>query len=654
MSRFDQFSDAVHLRYESMKSDELYVVDIEDIYASYLAAFPEGSNPIFRERTEHDCQTCKQFIRRIGRVVSIKNGSIFTVWDECEELPYPYNTVGAAMAALVRQAPIKGIFRSKEMRYGLAYNFDNKMDQKWEHFHGDVAKKHHSNEPDAAIGSARISFQLFKRGLTELNFDSIKDVLELIDNNGLYRGEEHKSALISFQCYITDYELSGKSDLYVWENLHQRHAAFRNTVIGSLIVDLSDGMDIDNAVRMFESKVAPQNYKRSSSVITPRMIEDAVGKLEALGLEGAVHRRFARIEDVSVNDVLFVDNSVQERMRDGLRGTLMEAAEVPSVDIKNAATITVDEFVRIVVPKAESIHVLVENRHQGNFVSLTGGDGPERLFKWGNNFAWSYDGEVTDSIKEKVKRAGGRVEGTSLRVSLSWFNYDDLDLHSETPYGHVYYIHKAGILDVDMNAGSGDTREPVENQSFFGRLQDGPYRFYVNQYSLRENKDFGFTVEVEFDGKVEQLSYPRKVMGIVQALTLDVKNGKVINFKPCANMTIGSAGIEKWGVKTETLVRVNSLMLSPNHWSGQEVGSKHWFFMLKDCHNDQPVRGIYNEFLRGDLNEHRKVFEVLSGKTKCQPTPDQLSGIGFTKGRDQSLKIVTRDKGRNRAFNVLF
>ena len=56
----------------------------------------------------------------------------------------------------------------------------------------------------------------------------------------------------------------------------------------------------------------------------------------------------------------------------------------------------------------------------------------KNMLKWGNNFSWAYNGEVTDSIKEKVKRAGGNVEG-DIRCSLSWFNGDDLDAHCEQP-----------------------------------------------------------------------------------------------------------------------------------------------------------------------------------------------------------------------------
>ena len=47
------------------------------------------------------------------------------------------------------------------------------------------------------------------------------------------------------------------------------------------------------------------------------MIDAAVTTLKDLGLESAVERRFARIEDVNVNDVLFVDNAVRGKALPG-------------------------------------------------------------------------------------------------------------------------------------------------------------------------------------------------------------------------------------------------------------------------------------------------------------------------------------------------
>ena len=41
---------------------------------------------------------------------------------------------------------------------------------------------------------------------------------------------------------------------------------------------------------------------------------------------------------------------------------------------------------------------------------------------------------MTDGVTQRVEAAGGNVHA-ELRVSLSWYNFDDLDLHAVTPDG---------------------------------------------------------------------------------------------------------------------------------------------------------------------------------------------------------------------------
>ena len=59
-------------------------------------------------------------------------------------------------------------------------------------------------------------------------------------------------------------------------------------------------------------------------------------------------------------------------------------------------------------------------------------------------------------------------------------------------------------------------------------------------------------------------------------------------------------------------------------------GNKHYFFILDGAHNDSQARGFFNEFLTDDLRDHRKVFEVLGSKMKCEKSDNQLSGLGFS------------------------
>lgn len=658
MLNFPAFSAAVSARFAQMSTEELYVADVDtDLFTAYLLFFPEGTNPIFRTNTEHDCSCCKQFIRNVGAVVTADGG---TVWDT-PGLGHPYDLVSAAMAALVRAAPIKTVFRTKESKYGTPFNFDTKTEQRWDHFHATIATRHRSNDAATIRGQIESAQQVLRRGLDELKDEAIDTVIDLIDSNSLYRGAEHLEAVKAFRELKRGYSAAPDKARYVWSKIDDRAARFRNTVIGTLVTDLSESVELERAVRSFESKVAPQNYKRTSALITPRMIDEATSKLNELGLESAINRRHAKLSDVSVNDVLFVDNSVQSQMRDGLAGLLMEEVKAPKVDVKNATPISMDDFLRDVVPTASSISVLLENRHLGNFVSITApveGD-TGRLFKWGNDFAWSYDGEVTDSIKQRVKAAGGKVDAR-FRVSLAWSNYDDLDLHCRTPRGHIYYGTRTdssgGKLDVDMNI-SPTTREPVENIFWNGVIPDGQYAFSVNQFTKRESTNIGFELDFEFDGERHTYRYDKGLVAratFTDAIVVTVRNNRMISLDVNSGMIGGSRSTEKWGVTTETLVPVDTLMSSPNYWGGQTIGNLHWFFILKGCKNPDPVRGIYNEFLRGELEPHRKVFEVLGAKTKCPPADEQLSGVGFSSTRGDSVTVVVKGTNLNRAFNIRF
>lgn len=649
---FTRFSEPVRKRFEAMSKRELYVVDVDGdaLFAAYLAAFPPGTNPVVKERTEHDCQTCRRFIRNLGRLVTIRDGQVGTVW-ECEDLPEPYCTVAAALDKVVREAPVRTVFRTKELLFGEAHNYHPTTIRRYDHFSGKVAARHRTDDADTQRGEREAAFQVFRRGLQEIRRADLDAVLDLIDANGLYRGAEHKDAVEGFHDLLRRCPPREQGDLFAWEHLDHKHARFRNTVIGTLLTDLAEGKDLEQAVKAFEVKVAPANYKRPTAVITQKMVEQAVQTITDLGLHGALARRYARLSDISVNDVLFVDTSARARMRgaDPVAALLADAVKKTPPDLKRASKVTADEFVRDILPGTKSLEVFVENRHQGNFVSLTGADGPERPFKWDNNFAWAYDGDVTDSVKQRVKAAGGNVNAL-LRVSLSWFNTDDLDLHALLPDGsHIYYVNKAGILDVDMNA-SNLVRNPVENLAF-NLLRDGVYAIQVHQYRMRETADVGFAIEVEYGGQVHQHSYSKAVRQgeRVECFKLHVESGRLVKVETA--LPGGSVSQEKWGVKTETLVPVQLVCHSPNHWGDSKVGAKHLIFALQGCKNPGSTRGIFNEYLRSDLDKHRKVFEVLASRTKVPYSDEQVSGVGFTAARGDSVTVVVDAK---RAYTLMF
>jgi hypothetical protein len=484
------------------------------------------------------------------------------------------------------------------------------------------------------------NYDVLKRSVEDISEAAIEIVLDLIEQNSLYRGEEHKRTVTSLLEVKRQYDAADNKELFLWSmSTELRHGSrFKNTVIGTLLDDISSGVELEKAVKSFEAKVAPANYKRPKALITQKMIDNAQQKVKDLNLVDSLSRRYAKTEDISVNNVLFADRSSKKVMRD-VFDELTPTSKNDKKNFDKVEEISIEDFVNKVLPKTESLEMLVENKHTGNLFSLVAPeyDAAESLFKWDNGFSWTYNGEVTDSIKERVKSAGGNVEG-DVRVSLSWFNKDDLDIHVVEPNQEIFFgnkrsYHTDGRLDIDMNACGRFSREPVENVYWKDKSQmdAGDYRVFVNNYTKRETNDVGFDVELDILGESRTFSYNQAVRcnENIDVVTFNVSRTGEITVKE-EHLPSSARSTEVWNISTENFQKVNMVMLSPNHWDDLSIGNKHYFFVLDGCKNPDKARGFYNEFLRDDLNEHRKVFEVLASKMKGEYTDNQLSGIGFS------------------------
>jgi hypothetical protein len=396
--------------------------------------------------------------------------------------------------------------------------------------------------------------------------------------------------------------------------------------------------------------VAPTNYKRPTALITKGMIQKAQAKIEELGFTTALERRYATIEDITINNILFADRQAKKAMNvfDELASRVPENTK----KLDKVEEVSIEDFISKILPKAESIDVLFENRHAGNLLSLIAPVDPtaKTMFKWPNNFSWSYAGELTDSIKERVKKAGGRVEA-DLRCSLSWFNFDDLDLHLIEPGGNeIYYGSKSsyrtgGQLDVDMNAGSGTSRNAVENIFYpdRSRMPEGTYTLVVNNFAQREMIDIGFEAEIEFDGVIHSFAYAKAVRNKENITVAKFRYTHRKGIELIESLPSTQASKLIWSIPTQTFHRVNVVMLSPNHWDDRTVGNKHYFFMLDGCLNEGKARGFFNEFLTDALTPYRKVFEVVGSKMKTEESDRQLSGLGFSS--TQRNHLLCRVKG---------
>lgn len=639
---FINFKSAVAKQFERMAKHDLFRADVsgDALWDTYLNSYLPEDNPIYRTRREYDCSCCRQFIRAVGNVVAVIDGKIETIWSvDLDELGF--QQVALAMNELVSTAPIVDAFLHYEKTAGTNKNFEQLTDgsaKAWEHFFVNIPAKFVL--PSAAIATKlndhRTAHAVLKRGLEEIKLDAIDTVLELVKQGSLYRGEEHVFALKEFK-KLKAVPLTSDQMWPAAMTLPDSVSRIRNTSIGTLLIALSEGAELEDAVKAFENMVAPANYKRPTALVTKAMVDKAKAAVEELGLTSALERRYATLADISVNNVLFADRSARKLMADSpFDGVATKP--VGKEAFLRTEEIPIDKFLADILPSATSLEVMFENQHAGNLVSLVAPADATALpmFKWGNRFSWSYNGDVADSIKERVKKAGGAVEG-DLCCRLAWDYADDLDFHMVGPGGeHVYYgnrrrpQHNGGVLDVDANGCDGLRDDPCENIVYADkrRMADGVYRLAVNNFS-RRSSGTGFEVEVDCEGQVHHMSFAGVLAGGKTVNVAEIaKSGLTLTVKCLLDSTAMSR--DAWGLKTQQFHRVNALMLSPNYWDGEGVGNKHYFFMLDGCRNEGQARGFYNEFLRSDLDVHRRVLEMVGAKMKTETGGEQLSGLGFS------------------------
>ena len=665
---FDEFEFNFLLMAEGASALFELDADKEELWELYLNSIPAEENGIFRKRRHFDCSSCRNFIRKAGNLAAIRDNQLKTIWDfETDDVRQPALT---ALSEYLRDKPVANVFYSDSAKIGTRRNFERLEDgtiHTWDHFALTVPNFSVIGKEDIPSYKARSrdTQAVFRRSLTELSEDSVRTVLELIAQNSLYKGEEWEYALKEFLKYKNDFmrlQTERERELFAWEKSVAAGGAvgrIRNHSMGTLLIDISAGTALDEAVRKYEAIVAPSNYKRPKPIFTQEMLDAAKKELSALGYMHSLARRHATLDDITVNNILFSNRDAAARIAgsaDDIFAAMAKEAKTPERQFTRVEEVAIGDFIEKVLPTASEIEVYFESRHSPNMVSLIAPLHPESktMFKWDNGFSWAYSGNLADSaLRRNVAKAGGNVEG-ALRFSIQWndtgeYDPNDLDAHCREPNGffHLYFGNKydqttGGCLDVDIINPKHNV-PAVENITWpaIGRMIPGKYRFSVHGYTIR-GKSSGFRAEIEFGGEIYAFDY-RQPVGKSQSVDVaDVflENGA---FRIDAKLPYQNASREIWGLSTNRFIPVSTIMYSPNYWDGQRgVGNRHYFFMLKNCVNPESPNGFYNEFLREDLMKHKNFLAALGGKMAVEAAADQLSGLGFSSTKHDELVVKVK------------
>lgn len=710
---FKEFNKQIQQQFTKMcQTGKLFKSNISgsQVWKLYLESFKPEHNKIFRdpESSEHNCNCCHNFIRRYGNIVSINSeGNLESIFSNITNAgEYTDSTI--ACANLLENSQIQDVFFEtfQELDRNLNYESCKKTQEVFQlgvkanlkkytkeeadkfgvvntttvyeftHFNVQLPKQFvlfDGRSIEAVMAHYRDKYSVFKRAMEEIPLDTLQLVRDLINQGSLLDGTAHLHSINemiksveSLGCDIAYYKDS--LDNWFWQisySLDERVAKFKNTLIGVLCTELAEGMELNKACENWNKRVDPINYHKVTAPITQRQIQEAKKFVEENGYTESFDRKLATIDDIKVSEILHSNVGTGEIQKvsifDNVKST---STRHKRTEFDKVEEVAIEKFMKDILPSCTSVEAYLENRMEGNLVTITKAsqDISKPIFKWNNNYSWTFNGNLAgkSQIKEAVKTAGGKVDGV-LRFSIMWAdgNQDDSDLDAhciEPNQNRIYFSQKHspytnGQLDVDIQHPHG--KLAVENITYpsLTKMKDGKYEMIIHQYNSRGSK--GFKAEIEFNGELYSYDYNNSVSGYVKVATITLKNSEftIQHNLPC---TKGN-GVNKeiWNLETNNFHKVNLMCLSPNHWGNNKVGNLHYMFMLDKCKCDNQVRGFHNENLIPELLQHKKVMEVLGSTAMIEPTEKQLSGIGFNSTVKDEL--IVKCKGNfNRVLKLKF
>jgi hypothetical protein len=414
-SLFDAMAEQVR---ESLNNNtgQLFTTDAPDLFEIYINALPG-------DRQHHMCNTCKDFLRRYGGLVTIEESGITVpvMW----EFPTSgfYGDAVAALRNAVKFAKVTGPFVTSETRLG------NGRTGEWTHF-SVTNPNPHRNKTKAAhevVAEKLEDFRTVQRALGEYTQAMLEQAVTLLKSDHLYRQEKvigPAKWLLALQEIRKIRDQRVRHNL-MWREIASAPAGFchpRSSMIGTLLDDLKDGYDFDSVQKRFAAKMHPLQYQRPSAPPKAGNIAVAEKRVEQLGIHRSLLRRYARVEELKAD---WTPTPSREEKTDGVFGHLKAKAPVTAMQLPKT-TMTWVKFQATVLPDARKIEALMKTSAMP-FVALVTAVDPDSppIIQWDteeqrNPVSW-YLWHGANYSKEWGLRGGSYVEVTAITKNPAWW-----------------------------------------------------------------------------------------------------------------------------------------------------------------------------------------------------------------------------------------
>lgn len=341
----------------------LFRVKLErnELFEKYLSLFEENI------RQDYNCACCKSFLRRYGGLViidSVTGKTTSAMWRTEEEFTPTsgmafFNPILKELADIVEAAEVD-------------YYFTRKLDQVhigtlskggFQHFFIDANAVEKSAPFSTMTTEAkRQDFKSLKNNLKRFDLSIASPALMFFEaDKDMKSHTKHRNTLNKFKELAEKYAANKNPKMqanFIWDAISSVDKGLiniGNTVVGRFMEHLMTDFTLEQAKSEFLKAVDPLRYFHPTAAASAGTIVAAEKLFAELGLESALNRRFARLDEIPRK--LWEPTEKSIGVKEGIFASLKpKEDEKKSVTI-DAGVITWAVFERDYLPKADSIKV---------------------------------------------------------------------------------------------------------------------------------------------------------------------------------------------------------------------------------------------------------------------------------------------------------
>lgn len=451
----------------------------QQVWDKYLQGFTDVEDPVFRdpESSSHNCNNCKNFVRRYGNIVALdKDLNIMTIFDV--EAGEEYTETIKGLSELLKTSSIVNVFFetftelnslpyescSKSMakfKLGTEKNHKQYNALEAEKYgivkEGEIRTFHHlvltlpaqyvdqtGSSIEAIMAEYRSDKEVFKRAMDEIPSDTLELVIDLINQGSLLNGDSHVrkvEGILELKKEYNDIN-ADKKDNWAWVKSSKFGLAkFRNELIGVLCTELAEGKEINEACKSWNKRVDPANYMKAVAPITETQKKNAQQFVEDNGYAASFDRRLATLDDIKVTEIKHINNETKATKAVSMFDNVKPIkSQHKRNEFDKVEEVSIEKFMSDILPGCSAVELYLENRLENNLVTMTTTKDLEckNPFKWNNPYSWTYKGNLAgkSELTQMVEARGGNIEGV-FRFSHSWNelerNESLMDLHVFMP-----------------------------------------------------------------------------------------------------------------------------------------------------------------------------------------------------------------------------